>query len=52
MATHPTPALWMIGIAAIAIGWFIPGAGGFFWLGVGAIIVGTLIGLMGAGRGR
>jgi membrane-bound ClpP family serine protease len=36
--------MWVVGIAAIAISWFVPGAGGFFWLGIAALIVGTLFG--------
>ena len=44
---HPTPALWIIGIVAIAIGWYVPGAWGFIVIGALALIVGTLIGLKG-----
>ena len=52
MAVHPTVGLWLLGVVLIVIGWYVPNGSGFEFIGALALIAGTIIGLMGGGRGR
>ena len=36
-------ALWLLGIVLVVIGWYIPGAGGFAWLGAATLIFGAVL---------
>ena len=36
-------ALWLLGIILVAIGWYVPGAGGFAWLGAATLIFGAVL---------
>jgi hypothetical protein len=35
--------LWLLGIVLIAVSWYIPGAGGFFWLGGLSLLFGFVL---------
>ena len=36
-------ALWLLGIVLVVIGWYVPGAGGFAWLGAATMIFGAVM---------
>ena len=36
-------ALWLLGIVLVAIGWYVPGAGGFAWLGAATLVFGAVL---------
>ncbi len=35
--------LWLIGIVLVATGWYVPGAGGFQWLGAVTLFFGAAL---------
>ena len=43
MDTHHLIILWLIGVVLIAIGWYLPGAMIFLWLGVLTLIFGAAL---------
>ena len=36
-------ALWLVGIVLVVIGWYVPGAGGFAWLGAATLVFGAAL---------
>jgi membrane-bound ClpP family serine protease len=36
-------ALWLLGIVLVVIGWYLPGAGGFAWLGAATLVFGAAL---------
>ena len=36
-------ALWLLGIVLVAVGWYIPGAAVFAWLGLATLIFGAAL---------
>jgi len=36
-------ALWLLGIVLVVIGWYVPGAGGFAWLGAATLVFGAAL---------
>ena len=35
--------LWLLGIVLVAVGWYIPGAGVFAWLGLATLVFGAAL---------
>ena len=38
--------IWLLGIIMIAIGWYVPNAGGFVWLGGLTLVFGAALAFM------
>ena len=36
-------ALWLLGVVLVLIGWYVPGAGGFAWLGAATLVFGAVL---------
>lgn len=45
MPIPPYLFLWLLGILMVAFSWYIPDAGGFFWLGALTLLFGMALAL-------